>query len=108
METMKTLTYKIRLGRERVFTKGLAALSRTRALETGVSQISSSVTSLPMTMPRCVPLSRRGRSGHGDCAKPDLIAASLEGCEVDRTSDLSLLIPRPETTEKEEIRERAG
>ena len=49
-----------------------------------------------------------GRSGHGELARPDLISASLDGGEVERTRDLSLLIPSPETVEKREIMSRAG
>jgi hypothetical protein len=50
----------------------------------------------------------RERSGQGEVERPDLINGYLErGAEV-RTRDLSLFIPKPETTEKEEITERAG
>src|ERR1700722_4676021 len=78
------------------------------ALDTGFFQISSRVTSRPMRIPRCVPLSLRGKSGQGELRRSLLMREFILGCEVVTTHDLSLLIPRPETLEKRLMRERAG
>ena len=84
------------------------ALILDSALFIGEDQISSRVTSLPITIPRCVPLSFKRRSGHGEAARSPLILSWKDGGEVVRTTDLSLLIPSPEIEEKREIQDKAG
>ena len=86
----------------------LLVLSLARALVRGPFHTSSSVTSLPIGIPRCVPESLRRRSGQGQDLSCNRMRANFLGSDVETTADLSLFMPRPEISEKTLMRERAG
>src|SRR4051794_36832417 len=94
--------------REKERKRGREEESFFRALSIGTFQIPSRVTPRPMRIPRWVPDSLRGRSGQGEPRSSSLSPGHREGGAVGMATDLSLLMPRPETTEKEEMRRRAG
>ena len=59
-------------------------------------------------MPRWVPDSLRGRSFQGLLAYSRRMSGHLRGPAVEMATDLSLLTPSPDTTEKTLMRLRAG
>ena len=55
-----------------------------------------------------MPVSLRGRSGQGHDRRVVTMAGQCSGSEVGTATDLSLLTPRPETSENSLIMVRAG
>jgi hypothetical protein len=93
--------------REREVMRTLLALSLASALAVGPAQRRSRVTSLPTKMPRCVPVLERGRAGQGLARRAAWIAGQHLVPAVGTATDLSLLTPRPETSENSLIKTRA-
>src|SRR6185437_7213501 len=104
---MKTLIKRMREEKGRARMREKLFLIFWRALVRGPSQTSSRETS-PIGIPRWVPLSAKGRSGHGEALRPTLMLSNFEGGLVVTTKDLGLLIPRPEISENLLMRVRAG
>ena len=96
---MKVLTKMMREGTEREDTKNLLVFNLSRAFSSGLVQTSCRVISLPMGTPRWVPEASRGNSGQGEATRADLISPQREGCAEETTTDLVLLMPRPERFE---------
>ena len=92
--------YNMREEREREVITCLLDLSLASALAIGPDQSFLRSTFLPTTIPRWVPDSARGRSGQGQTRRAKRIKGHLVGPAVGIATDLSLLIPRPETSEK--------